>query len=100
MVTAPHGRPIWVSPVRPGREHAVLGDLGEQQSITVAVKASTAAGLPEATEAADRAHNGLRARAETGNARLKMRYAALRRVSVRPGRIGAITAGAEHEEHR
>lgn len=128
VVTAPDGWPLWVSPVRPGREHditcarthggllaalaqwvdaehTVLGDLGyqgERHLITTPVKAPAGAALDEPTKSANRAHNGVRARAEAENAWLKTRYTALRRVTLCPWRIGAITAAAIvllHLEH-
>ena len=128
MITAPDGWPIWVSPVRPGREHdvtcarthpgllenlaawndaehTVLGDLGyqgERALIACPVKAHPGARLDEATRAANRVHKGVRARAEAGNARLKTRFAALRQVTLCPWRVGAITAATLvllHLEH-
>src|SRR5918993_1445476 len=66
VIAAPDGWPLWTSPVRPGREH------------------DTAALLHAAT----------RAPAERGNSLLKTSFKALRRVSLCPWRIGAITAAA------
>jgi hypothetical protein len=120
VVTAPDGWPLWVSPVRPGREHdvtalrthpalrvgltewvsqaarPVLGDLGyegEAELITVAVKRPAGGGLTDAERDANKAHNSKRAIGERGNSLLKT-FKALRRVSLCPWRIGAIVAAA------
>jgi hypothetical protein len=114
VVTVPDGWPIWTSGVRAGREHdttalrahpealpllaewtdadhAALGDLGyegEQATLTIPIK-----------RAADRP---LTADERTVNALLKTTFKALRRVSLWPWRIGAITAAALvllHHEH-
>jgi len=85
--------------------HAVLGDLGyegEQAALTTPVK--RVAGWPLTDD--ERTINALRAAtralAERGNALLKTTFKALRRVSLCPWRIGAITAAALallHHEH-
>jgi hypothetical protein len=118
VITTRDGWPIWTSGVRPGREHdttclrahaevlpllaewtdeahAVLGDLGyegEQAALTIPVK--RIAGRPLAAEehCVNALHAATRALAERGNALLKKTFKALRRVSLCPWRIGAITA--------
>ncbi|MCX4095281.1 transposase family protein [Nocardia sp. alder85J] len=120
VVTVPDGFPIWTSDVRPGREHdtkalrthegvhdaftgwtshdlAVLGDLGyEGQAplITTATKTPAGGTLTEEHKTANKAHNTRRALGERGNALLKTTFKALRRVTLCPWRIGAITAAA------
>jgi hypothetical protein len=113
VVTVPGGWPIWTSDVRPGREHDTtavrthpeilpafqeisddlwtLGDLGyegEADTITVAFKKPKNADLTDTQQMANKAHNGIRAVGERGNALLKMTFRALRNVSVDPWRIG------------
>lgn len=119
VVTAPDGWPLWTSPVRPGREHdttcarahtglldtltawtddehAVLADLGyegENSRLTCPVKNSR--GMLTADQRTINAlHAATRAPAERGNSLLKGTFTALRRVSLCPWRIGAITAAA------
>jgi len=120
VVTAPDGWPIWTSPVRPGREHdttclrahaevlpalaewtdethAVLGDLGyegEQAALTTPVKKATGRPLSDDERTVNALHAATRALAERGNSLLKVTFKALRRVSLCPWRIGAITAAA------
>jgi hypothetical protein len=119
VVTVPDGWPIWTSDVRPGREHDTtaarihpeilpaffeisddlwtLGDLGyegEAATITVAFKKPKNAELTATQQRANKAHNGIRAVGERGNALLKMTFRALRNVSVNPWRIGKIVAAA------
>jgi hypothetical protein len=127
VVTAPDGWPIWTSGVRPGREHdttalrshaealpllaewtdevhAALGDLGyegEQAALTTPIKR---AGRPltEDQRTVNLLHAATRALAERGNSLLKTTFKALRRVSLCPWRIGAITAAALvllHHQH-
>jgi hypothetical protein len=128
VVTVPDGWPIWTSEVRPGREHDTtavrahpeilpafreisddlwtLGDLGyegEADTITVAFKKPKNADLTDTQQRANKAHNGIRAVGERGNALLKMTFRALRNVSLDPWRIGKIVAAALvllHAEHR
>src|SRR4051795_11611236 len=129
VVTAPDGWPIWTSPVRPGREHdttcrrahaeglpalaewtdethAVLGDLGyegEQAALTTPVKKATGRPLTDDERTVNALHAATRALAERGNSLLKVTLKALRRVSLCPWRIGAITAAALvllHHIHR
>ena len=127
VVTVPDGWPIWTSDVRPGREHDTtaarthpeilpafteisddlwtLGDLGyegEAGTITVAFKKPANAELTDTQQRANKAHNGIRAVGERGNALLKMTFRALRNVSLNPWRIGKIVAAALvllHTEH-
>jgi DDE superfamily endonuclease len=116
VLTVPDGWPIWTSGVRPGREHDTtavrthteilpalakaagdlrsLGDLGyegEADTITVKPKDSI---LDAVQQQFNKAHNGIRAIAERGNALLKMTFKALRNVSLDPWRIGKIVAAA------
>jgi hypothetical protein len=120
VVTAPDGWPIWTSPVRPGREHdttalrahaevrpalaewtdethAVLGDLGyegEQATLTIPIKRTADRPLTDDERTVNALHAATRALAERGNSLLKTTFKALRRVSLCPWRIGAITAAA------
>jgi hypothetical protein len=129
VITAPDGWPIWVSDVRPGREHdvtalrthqgliaaleawvrhglAILTDLGyegESGLVTVAIKKPADGQLTDEQKTANKAHNSKRAIGERGNSLLKTTFKALRRVSLCPWRIGDITAAALvllHTEHR
>jgi DDE superfamily endonuclease len=120
VIAAPDGWPLWTSDVRPGREHdttalrthpdvlpllgewtdethAALGDLGyegERDTLTTPIK--TPAGRPLSTDerCVNLLHAATRAPAERGNSLLKTTFKALRRVSLCPQRIGAITAAA------
>jgi DDE superfamily endonuclease len=120
IVTVPDGWPIWTSPVRPGREHdtttlrahrealpllaewaddghAALGDLGyagEQATLTIPVKRTADRSLSDDERTVNALHAATRALAERGHALLKTTFKALRRVSLCPWRIGAITAAA------
>jgi hypothetical protein len=109
----PDGWPIWTSDVRPGREHdttavrthaeilpalaevsddlRTLGDLGyegEAETITVAFKKPKDGTLTDIQQTFNKAHNGIRAIGERGNALLKMTFRALRNISLNPWRIG------------
>jgi len=128
VITVPDGWPIWTSEVRPGREHdttaarthagllpalqewtdqthAVLGDLGyagEAEQITTPVKKTHGLELTDDQRTINALHAATRALAERGNSLLKTTFKALRRVSLCPWRIGAITAAALvllHHEH-
>jgi hypothetical protein len=128
VLTTPDGWPIWTSGVRPGREHdttalrahaellpalvewtdddhAALGDLGyegEQAALTTPVKKLAGRPLSADERTVNALHAATRALAERGNALLKTTFKALRRVSLCPWRIGAITAAALvllHREH-
>jgi hypothetical protein len=123
VVTAPDGWPLWVSDVRPGREHdvtcarahgellpaldtwsddnrTVLADLGyegENDRLVCPVKKpSKASGQTLTVDQRTRnmLHSATRALAERGNSLLKTTFKALRRVSLCPWRIGAVTAAA------
>jgi hypothetical protein len=128
VVTVPDGWPIWTSPVRPGREHdttclradpealpllaewtdedhAALADLGyegEQATLTIPIKRTADRPLTADQRTVNALHAATRALAERGNSLLKTTFKALRRVSLCPWRIGAITAAALvllHHEH-
>jgi DDE superfamily endonuclease len=131
VVTAPDGWPLWVSGVRPGREHDVtcarthlellpalqmwsdearvaladLGYEGENQRLVCPVKKPSKASGQELSvdqRTLNVLHSATRALAERGNSLLKTTFKALRRVSLCPWRIGAITAAALvllHIEH-
>src|SRR5947209_15742072 len=120
VVTVPDGWPIWSSPVRPGREHdttalrahpealpllaewtddghAVLADLGyegERAALTTPIKHPSGRRLTDDQRTVNLLHAATRAPAERGNSLLKTTFKALRRVSLCPRRIGAITAAA------
>jgi hypothetical protein len=119
VITVPDGWPIWTSDVRPGREHDTtaarthteilptlaqaatdlrsLGDLGyegEAGTITVAFKKPKNSTLTPLQQQFNKAHNGVRAIGERGNAILKMTFKALRNVSLDPWRVGRIVAAA------
>ena len=120
VIAAPDGWPLWTSPVRPGREHdttalrthaevlplldewtdedhAVLADLGyegERAALTTPIKKTTDAPLTADQRTVNLLHAATRAPAERGNSLLKTTFKALRRVSLCPWRIGAITAAA------
>jgi DDE superfamily endonuclease len=129
VVTAPDGWPLWVSDVRPGREHDVtcarthpglldalvewtdsehvvladLGYLGETDRLICPIKKPVKpATLGIAGRTVNMLHSATRAPAERGNSLLKTTFKALRRISLCPWRIGAITAAALvllHTEH-
>src|SRR3954453_20961662 len=118
VIAAPDGWPLWTSGVRPGREHdttalrthaeallllaewtddehAVLADLGyegERAALTTPIKKRTDAPLTDDQRTGNLLHAATRAPAERGNSLLKTTFKALRRVSLCPWRIGAITA--------
>src|SRR3954454_19653344 len=120
VVTVPDGWPIWTSPGRPGREHdttalrahpdvlpllaewtdevhAALGDLGyegEGATLTTPIKRAADRPLTEDERTVNALRAATRALAERGNALLKTTFKSLRRVSLCPRRIGAITAAA------
>ena len=127
VVTAPDGWPLWTSPVRPGREHdttcartheglldaltdwtdsehTVLADLGyegENTRLTCPIK-HTRVALTAEQRTINALHSATRALAERGNSLLKTTFKGLRRVTLCPWRIGAITAAAlvlMHHEH-
>jgi hypothetical protein len=128
VIAAPDGWPLWTSGVRPGREHdttalrahtetlplltewtdedhAVLADLGyegERAALTTPIKKTSDAPLTADQRTVNLLHAATRAPAERGNSLLKTTFKALRRVSLCPWRIGAITAAALvllHHQH-
>jgi hypothetical protein len=81
----------------PSVDLRTLGDLGyegESDTITVAFKKPKNGRLTLVQQQLNKAHNGIRAIAERGNALLKTTFRALRNVSVDPWRIGRIVAAA------
>ncbi len=120
VIAAPDGWPLWTSGVRPGREHdttalraapealpllaqwtdedhAALADLGyegEQATLTIPIKRTADRPLTDDQRTINALHAATRAPAERGNSLLKTTFKALRRVSLCPWRIGAITAAA------
>jgi hypothetical protein len=141
VVTARDGWPLWVSPVRPGREHdtncarahpgpvrrarrvdrsracgagrsGLRGrgrsrDLPDQEAQhaeppSCATRPASVVALSVEQHTINMLHSATRALAERGNSLLKTTFKALRRVSLCPWRIGAITAAALvllHAEH-
>ena len=127
VIATPDGWPIWTSDVRPGREHdttalrthpealpalaewtdtehAVLADLGyegERAALTTPIKQSTGRRLTADERTVNLLHAATRAPAERGNALLKTTFKVLRRISLWPWRIGAITAALVllHHQH-
>jgi hypothetical protein len=128
VIAAPDGWPLWTSGVRPGREHdttvlrthpealpllaewtdaehAALADLGyegERAALTTPIKKTSDAPLSVDQRTVNLLHAATRASAERGNSLLKTTFKALRRVSLCPWRIGAITAAALvllHHQH-
>jgi DDE superfamily endonuclease len=128
VVAVPDGWPIWTSSVRPGREHdttalrthaealpllaewtdeahAALADLGyegERTALTTPIKHDAGRRLTDDERTVNLLHAATRAPAERGNSLLKTTFKALRRVSLCPWRIGAITAAALvllHHQH-
>jgi DDE superfamily endonuclease len=128
VVTAPDGWPLWVSDVRPGREHdttcarshpglldaldewtdtdhvalADLGYEGEDTRLVGPIKTTRGTALTVEQRTVNTLHAATRALAERGNSLLKTTFKALRRVTLCPWRIGAITAAALvllHTEH-
>ena len=85
--------------------HAALGDLGyegEADRLTVPIKPVPGGGRTVNQRTVNSLHSAVRALAERGNALLKSTFAALRRVTLCPWRVGAITAAALvllHVEH-
>ncbi|MEV6949889.1 transposase family protein [Streptomyces sp. NPDC051172] len=120
VISAPDGWPIWVSPVRPGREHdttcarthglvdalnrlaATLGiptltDLGYENAgpgIRHPVKKPKGAELTEEQRTFNAVIRGIHGVAERANALLKVTFKALRRVSLDPAAITRIARAA------
>jgi hypothetical protein len=128
VISAPDGWPLWTSDVRPGREHdmtcarthgviealaevreylAGLADLGYEGAadiVRVPIKKTKGKKLTDDQKTYNKLIRGIRGIGERANALLIMRFKALRRVSLDPYRIGAITAAAlvllHHENDR
>ena len=85
--------------------HAALADLGykgERYALTTPIKHRAGRRLTADERTVNLLHAATRAPAERGNSLLKTTFKALRRVSLCPWRIGAITAAALvllHHEH-
>jgi len=85
--------------------HAVLGDLGyqgERAALTTPIKHPSVRRLTEDQRTVNLLHAATHAPAERGNSLLKTTFKALRRFSLCPWRIGAITAAALvllHHQH-
>ncbi len=120
VLAAPDGWPLWTSGVRPNREqdttalcthaealpllaewtdqdHAVLADLGyegERTALTTPIKQASGRRLTENERTVNLPHAATRAPAERSNSLLTTTCTALRRVSLCPWRIGAITTAA------
>lgn len=120
VISAPDGWPIWVSPVRPGREHdttcarthglidalnrlaATLGvptltDLGYENAgpgFRHPVKKPQGGELTEPAQAFNKMIRGIHGVAERANALLKVTFKALRRVSLDPSGITRIARAA------
>src|SRR5947208_2795692 len=86
-------------------DHAALADLGyegEQATLTIPIKRTADRPLTADQRTVNALHAATRALAERGNSLLKTTFKALRRVSLCPWRIGAITAAALvllHQQH-
>jgi hypothetical protein len=115
VVADPSGYPVWVSEVEPGSVHDLTA---ARAHVLPALYPAAAAGLPTLTDkgytgagigiqvplkgnklaTANQTRNAminaLRAPAERANALLKSTWRALRRITLDPWRIGAITAAA------
>ncbi len=128
VISAPDGWPLWTSEVRPGREHDMtcarthgvidalaevradligLADLGYEGAadiLRVPVKKTGGRKLTDDQKTFNKLIRGIRGIGERANALLIVRFKALRRVSLDPWRIGAITSAAlvllHHENNR
>lgn len=129
VLSTPDGWPLWTSDVRPGREHditcarhhgvidalskvraalPILADLGyegAEDAVRVPVKKhANRSPLTDDQKTFNTLIRGVRGIGERANALLIMRFKALRRVSLCPRRIGAITSAAlvllHHENNR
>jgi hypothetical protein len=118
VISAPDGWPLWTCDVRPGREHdvscarahgiidalaAVGEDLkgladsgyeGEAEVLRVPVKNRKGVTLTSDQKTNNKLPRGVRGIGERANALLIVRFKALRRVTLDPNRIGAITRAA------
>jgi hypothetical protein len=128
VISAPDGWPLWTAEVRPGREHdmtcarlhgvidalakvrahltgvADLGYEGAADILRVPVKKTGGKQLTDDQKTFNKLIRGIRGIGERANALLIVRFKALRRVSLDPWRIGAITSAAlvllHHENDR
>jgi hypothetical protein len=120
VISTPDGWPIWVSPVRPGREHdttcarhhglidalnrladqlgtLTLVDLGYENAgdgFRHPVKKPAGGQLTEDQQTFNKVIRGIHGVCERANSLLKVTFKALRRVSLDPGRITQIAAAA------
>jgi hypothetical protein len=120
VIAAPDGWPLWVSPVRPGREHdttcarahglvdalnrlavtlgiPTLTDLGYENAgagLRHPVKKPKGGELAESEQTFNAVIRGVHAVAERANALLKVTFKALRRVSLDPAAITRIVRAA------
>lgn len=120
VISAPDGWPLWVSPVRPGREHdttcarafglidalnrlaatldiPTLTDLGYENAgsgFRHPVKKPKGGELDEAQQTFNKVIRGVHGVAERANALLKVTFKALRRVSLDPSGITRIARAA------
>ncbi|MFD7137896.1 transposase family protein [Streptomyces sp. NPDC059894] len=120
VISTPDGWPIWVSPVRPGREHdttcarhhglvdalnriaaelhiPTLVDLGYENAgdgFRHPYKKPAGGELTEAQKAYNKVVRGIHGVCERANSLLKTTFKALRRVSLDPSRITKIAAAA------
>ena len=128
VVSAPDGWPLWVSDVRPGREHdttaaradpdllekirtwvddgqlglADLGYEGEADLLRIPIKKPAGGVLTVDQQAYNAVHGALRALGERANSLLKTTFKALRCWRGCPWRIGIVVAAALlllHHEH-
>lgn len=119
VISAPDGWPIWVSGVRPGREHDMtcarihgllevltavagqglltLADLGYEgalEGFRIPIKKPKGGELTENQKIFNKVIRGIHGVGERANTLLKTTFKALRRVSLDPSRITQITAAA------
>ncbi|MER5915015.1 transposase family protein [Streptomyces sp. NPDC001982] len=120
VISTPDGWPIWVSPVRPGREHdttcarhhglvdalnrladqlgiPTLVDLGYENAgagFRHPVKTPAGGELTEAQQTFNKVIRGIHGVCERANSLLKVTFKTLRRVSLDPSRITQIAAAA------
>ncbi|WTD54905.1 transposase family protein [Streptosporangium sp. NBC_01639] len=119
VLSTPKGWPIWVSPVRPGREHDLtcarshdlpstldkaaadglltLVDLGYENAgagFRHPIKKPRGGELTETQQAFNKVIRGIHGVCERANSLLKTTFKALRRVSLDPNRITEIAAAA------
>jgi hypothetical protein len=126
VISAPDGWPLWTSEVRPGREHDItcarthgvidalaaagdtvtgIADLGYEGAadvLRVPIKKTSSRALTDDQKTYNKLVRGVRSIGERANALLIMRFNTLRRISLDPWRIGAITRASarRHAAHR